>query len=46
MKERYDSSSQGQILDRGDAVWLYNPQKKKRSDTQAGTQVAGAICGH
>ena len=29
MKERYDSSSQGDILNRGDAVWLYHPQRKK-----------------
>ena len=30
MKERYDASSQGQILDHGDAVWLHNPQRRKR----------------
>ena len=29
MKERYDSSSQGRTLERGDAVWLFNPQRKK-----------------
>ena len=29
MKERYDSSSQGKILEHGDAVWLFNPQRKK-----------------
>ena len=28
MKERYDLSSQGKTLERGDAVWLFNPQKK------------------
>ena len=29
MKECYDSSSQGKILERGDAVWFFNPQRKK-----------------
>ena len=29
MKERYDSGSQGKILEHGDAVWLFNPQRKK-----------------
>ena len=29
MKERHDSSSQGKILERGYAVWLFSPQRKK-----------------
>ena len=29
MKERYDSSADGTLLERGDPVWLYNPQRKK-----------------
>ena len=29
MKERYDISTQGKILECGDAVWLFNPQRKK-----------------
>jgi hypothetical protein len=29
MKERYDSSVDGALLERGDPVWLYNPQRKK-----------------
>ena len=31
MKECYDLSSQGKTLERGDAVWLFNPQRKKLS---------------
>ena len=30
MKERYDVMANGQPLKVGDAVWLYNPQRKKR----------------
>lgn len=29
MKECYDSSTQEKIFERGDAVWLFNPQRKK-----------------
>ena len=29
MKERYDLSSQGKTLERRDAIWLFNPQRKK-----------------
>ena len=29
MKERYDSSANGTLLERRDPVWLHNPQRKK-----------------
>lgn len=29
MKERYDLSSHGEILKRGEAVWLFDPKRKK-----------------
>ena len=29
MKERYDSTAEVTLLQRGDPVWLYNPQRKK-----------------